>query len=87
MAAEVGSFTGTGQSASLTLGRGATLSLSGFGSATVILQRSFDQGTTWLSVKTFTADAERIVNGSGELWRLNCTVYGSGTILYRLGGA
>jgi len=85
MAAVQGTFGATGTSDTINLGRGATLSLSGFGDATVKLQRSFDKGTTWKDVKSFTAEAERNVNGSGELYRLNCSTYASGTIAYRLG--
>lgn len=83
-----GSFTGTGTSNDFITRAGFNLSLSGFGTATVQLQRSFDQGSTWLVVESFTADAERRVDDpeAGVHYRLECTVYTSGTIAYRLSG-
>ena len=42
-----GSFAGTGTSAALALRGDYNLSLAGFGTATVALQRSFDGGVTW----------------------------------------
>ncbi len=83
-----GSFTGTGQSGSLYLYGDFDLSLSGWGSATVLLQKSYDAGTNWKTIETYTADAQPSgvqKNKDGALFRLNCTVHGSGTIVYRLG--
>lgn len=81
-----GSFTGTGQSSSEAFWGDFTVSLSGFGSGTVQLERSFDDGSTWKVVETYTSDTER--NGSEPRpqtkYRLNCTVYSSGTIVYRI---
>ena len=57
-----GTFTGTGQSSSIALGGAFNLSLSGFGVATVDVERSFDEGVTWLSVDSFTADVEKVGN-------------------------
>jgi len=83
-----GSFTGTGASSSGTFQGFFDMSLSGFGTATVVLQRSFDSGSTWKNVESHTADVEKIVQGAAEdvLYRLNCTAYTSGTIAYRLKG-
>lgn len=80
-----GTFTGTGESAPLTINGLATLSLSGFGSATVKLQRSFDVGATWKDVESFTENTEANVRGTGERFRLNCSVFSSGPIAYYLG--
>jgi|TARA_Y100000310_G_scaffold132889_1_gene131819 hypothetical protein len=84
MPAISGTFVATGQSESANLGD-VTLSLSGWGSATVSLQRSFDGGTTWVTVETWTAAEEVNIAGGGQLYRLNCTVWASGTITYYLG--
>lgn len=55
-----------------------TVSLS-FGTGTVKLQRSFDEGTTWKDVKTYTESVEE--NGfepaTGVQYRLNCTAHTS----------
>lgn len=50
------------------------------------LERSFDDGSTWLVVDTFTASAERRVDDpdGSVIYRLNCTSWSSGTIAYRL---
>ncbi len=45
----------------LAVGRlGFNLSISGTFVATIHLQRSFDNGVTWLDVETFTAPIERV---------------------------
>lgn len=81
-----GSFTATGQSASLDINGAFNISLSGFGVGTVALERSFDNGTSWVSVESFTADAEKIGEEpeEGVRYRFNCSAYTSGTIAYRL---
>lgn len=82
-----GSFTGTGTSASIGVSnRKITVRLSGFGTGTVKTQRSFDGGTTWEDVKSYTADAVEVVEEPGVdvLWRFNCSAHSSGTLAYRL---
>ena len=81
-----GNFTGATASEAFATKSGFNMSLSGFGSATVQLQRSFDEGTSWKVVESFTADAERRVDdpGVGVWYRFSCSVYTSGTIAYRL---
>lgn len=81
-----GSFAATGQSSSIVLIHQFNLSLSGFGSASVNIERSFDNGSTWLVVETYTADAEKrgCEPENGVIYRLNCTSYTSGIIAYRL---
>jgi len=66
------------------------ISLSGLTSsgATVTLQRSFDDGATWKTVQAYTADVEDWGFGaslSTVLYRLTCSNYSTGTILYVLG--
>jgi hypothetical protein len=82
-----GTLTSVSTSASVALYGDYTVSLSGFGTGTVVLQRSFDQGVTWKDVESFTANVEK--NGSEPLsqvlYRLNCTAYTSGTLAYTLG--
>jgi hypothetical protein len=81
-----GSFTASGQSSAVPAEDLLTLSISGFGSATVELQRSYDSGATWKVVDSYTANTEKNIEvvGTNFLWRLDCT-WTSGTILYALG--
>jgi hypothetical protein len=71
------------------------LALSGTFVATVVLERSFDAGTTWLPVFhqnggaaiSFTAPVCMLIDcglEDGVLHRLNCTAYTSGTVTYRI---
>ena len=86
-----GSFTGTGRSPASLHSRGgvhqdkkATLSLSGFGSATIDVERSSDGGVTWHLVDSLTANTEKNYDTPSDyfIYSLNCSVYGSGTIVY-----
>lgn len=81
-----GTFTGTAASDILELHGDYNLSLSGFGTANVTLQRSFDGGATWRTVDSFAGDAEMagFEAESGMLYRLECTAHTVGTIAYRL---
>lgn len=100
-----GTFTATGQSASFTPIPGSNkaqqhgagyfnMSLWGTFTATVKLQRSFDAGTTWLTVSQDATGADAsytaalsvvaIEPETGVLYRLNCTAYSSGTVNYRI---
>jgi hypothetical protein len=86
-----GSVTGTIGSTTtagtITIQRGLfNLSLWGTWTATVVLQRSFDGGTTWLDVETYTANTEDYGDEPEDnaKYRLNVT-YTSGTINYRIG--
>jgi len=91
-----GTLTSATNTASVPIGGKFTLSISGFGTASVNLERSFD-GTNWKVVDTFTGNTEKNgeewatgldANGNRTkvLYRLNCTSYTSGTIAYYLGG-
>jgi len=81
-----GEFTGTGQSGDINLFSDFNVSLSGFGTASINLERSFDSGDTWKLVKNYTADTEErgFESESGVLYRLNVSSYTSGTIAFRL---
>lgn len=64
------------------------LSVSGTWVGTVTLQRSFNNGSTWLDVYTTTSNVETLVEQaeSGVLWRLGIKTgnYTSGTAVCRL---
>lgn len=80
-----GTITGTGTTANTQMWGKFNLSLTGFGAATVSLERSIDGGVNWGTVESFTADAEKIGEcADSAKFRLNCTAYTSGTISYRL---
>ena len=94
MAQVNGTFTATGATAPIGLGGDFTVALKDFGTATVTLERSFDDGASWFIVDTFTTDVNnngvasgRSIGQNGQnIYRLNCTAYTSGTIAYYLGG-
>ena len=81
-----GAFTSSGQSSEVRVQGGFNVSLSGFGTATIGVQRSFDNGSTWVTVEEFSSDVERRGNETEDkvLYRFNCSSYTSGTIAYRL---
>lgn len=82
MAIVSGSFTGTGASAVVNA-TAADVSVSGISSSTVQIQRRVNG--TWATIESLTADGERVVENATNLeMRLNCSVYGSGTINYAL---
>ncbi len=64
------------------------LSLSGTWTATVTVQRSFDDGTTWVDVEEFTENVERVGEEAevGVLYRVGIKMgnYTSGTVVGRL---
>lgn len=81
-----GQFNATGQSPGIALLGQFNVSLSGFGTATVALQRSFDNGGNWVSVESYTSDSERVGDEpeADVLYRFDCSAYTSGTISFRL---
>jgi hypothetical protein len=82
MATVTGTLTGTG-AGSTVVGTAADISVSGISSSTVQIQRRI--GGNWLTIEALTADGERVVeNATGLEMRVNCSVYGSGTIAYAL---
>lgn len=64
------------------------ISLSGTWAATVYLQRSFDNGSTWNDVDSFTENVENIATEpeSGVLYRIGVKAggYTSGTVVGRI---
>lgn len=104
-----GSFTGTGQSASFRVTGERTnafqsaaifnLTISGTFVATIAVQRSFDNGSTWHTVsKNVDGDPAEYSSAislslqepegrdtSPVLYRLNCTAFTSGQADYRMG--
>lgn len=81
-----GSFTGADTSLAFVTAGGFNLSLSGFGTATVQLQRSFNKGSTWKVVESYTSDTEKRCDDPevGVWYRFQCTDYTSGPIVYRI---
>ncbi len=62
------------------------LSLSGSWAGTVKLERSFDNGSSWQIVDSFTANIENVgYEPEGATYRLRCSAYTSGVIIGRLG--
>ena len=94
MAAVAGTFSATGQSASLSVERGDNrgsgqfnILLSGAGVGdTVVLERSFDQGVNWFGVKEYDEiDANEVGSEpeTGVKYRFNATAI-AGSVIYRL---
>lgn len=91
-----GTFTGTGSSASPQMYGTFNIELSGTWTGTVVLERSFDGGTTFIaaakdtsgSAASYTANVSIVVNEvePGVLYRWRCSTFGSGTIAYRISG-
>jgi hypothetical protein len=106
MASVTGSFTATGQSSSFSplvsarsTSNAFNVALWGTASVGVQLERTFDNGTTWVKIYAgstqlykWTYDGSTVLNISevvdepeqGVLYRLNCTTYTSGTLNYRI---
>lgn len=93
-----GTFTGTGRSASFTPRQGAAFNVSLWGTfvATVQMERSFDNGVTWLPLTAagtqmyvWTGPASEIAAEPmpGVLYSLRCTAFTSGTVNYLMGQA
>ena len=92
-----GALTATGSSATVfprsdLIATAFNLSLWGSFSATVQIQRSFDNGATWLprtsngTVIAYTAPCSEIVAEpeSGVAYRVTVTAFSSGTVNYRI---
>lgn len=84
-----GSFAATGQSAESYLLRYFNVSLNfNGGTATVDLERSFDDGATWEVRQSFTTDTSTAIfePEPKTKYRLNCTSFTTGPVSYRIGG-
>jgi hypothetical protein len=80
-----GQFTTTGQSDEVRVSGWFNLSLSGTWAASLTVERSFDNGTTWVSVESFTSNAEkRGYETEDVLYRISCASHTSGTVDYRI---
>ena len=80
------SFTATGQSSEDGVFGDFSLSIGGTFVGTVTVERSFDDGSTWNIIETFTAVVEQVgLEASFSVkYRFNCTAFTSGTIVARL---
>jgi len=77
-------FTGTGRSSSSIQGgsgKDGVLIIDIGAGTTVTLEASQDNGVTWITESTYTADTVKRVTfpSSDALYTLNCTVYGAST--------
>lgn len=90
-----GSFTGTGNGTAVALSPGgANLAIWGTFVGTVVAEKSFDSGSTWIAASypaistaiSLTAPAAITVEEPerGVQWRVRCSAYTSGTINYRI---
>lgn len=88
-----GTFTGTGLSPFYAFYGPFNVSVWGTFSGTILLQRSFDGGTTFLTRTdtplgsgSFTAEASFGISEceAGVLYLLNCSAFVSGTVNYRM---
>lgn len=96
LAAQVltGTFTGTGQSATIGLYGAFSFAIWNTFSGTAQLQKSYDNGTNWIpygaddtgAINSVTAPvAFRVIESElGVIYRVACTAYVSGTVSYRL---
>lgn len=92
----MGSFVGTGNSTAQTFYGPFNVFLWGTFAATVLLQRSFDSGLSWVTCSTdssgtlasYTSALSIVVNEpeAGIQYRLRCSAYTSGTVNYRVSG-
>ena len=91
-----GTFTGTGFSNPVRSHGNLFAHLQGTFSATVKVQFSPDNGTTWFTLQKDDAGNDIVFigpvsvplfpNHNGSLWRLQCSAYTSGSIVYVLAG-
>ncbi|MGB8274060.1 MAG: hypothetical protein WCF16_02190 [Alphaproteobacteria bacterium] len=79
-------FSGTGATNPVPLRGKFNVSVQGFGSAGVNLERSYDNGATWNIVETYSANTDKVGEEpeTGVVYRLNVTSWASGTLKCRL---
>ena len=83
-----GQLSGVGVSDAVTLGPKTAFNLSlNNANGTFVIERSFDDGASWRTVKTITADYEGIGYEPEALtqYRINCTAYSGGPMSFRIG--
>lgn len=82
-----GTFTAGGQTSDRIPIKGRfSLSLSGFGTATIQIRRTFNSGSSFFVIKEYTADVSEIglEPGSDVEYDLRADSVGAGTITFRL---
>lgn len=90
-----GTFTATGVSDPVPIQGHANVLIGGTFGATIQVQKSFDGADTWFVVSRDSAGALAEYTSPGfngtiiepesqVLYRLECTVFGSGTVIYRI---
>ena len=88
MSRVTGTFTATGNSTPIPGNSEGSIGVlvQDFGVGTVNLQWSFDGGTNWDTLESYTSNTNKIVLSPSDsiLYRLNCSAYTSGTIRYGL---
>ena len=91
MANTSGTFTGVGSSAAVAVTGDYNISIEGCPQGqepTVWVERSFDAGTIWKPIEAFQGNIEKIgtePEAAGVTYRLRCSDYITGSIVYRLG--
>ena len=91
MANVSGTFTSVGSSSAAAVTGAFNISIQGCvngSEPTIWLERSFDAGTTWKPIEAYKANAEKVGNepeAAGVTYRLRCSDYITGSIVYRLG--
>lgn len=81
-----GTFTNTGASDEVFLTRGINFSLAGTFSANLAVEHSFDNGNTWFTkFETTTPGTTYLFEPEVAKYRVNCTAYSSGNVVYRVG--
>ena len=84
-----GTFTGAGQQSAALWMKGVFNVSIGSCSGTFLLERSFDDGSSYETAETFTLAATNLATVAfeaedGVLYRLNCSALSSGTPAYRM---
>ena len=83
-----GTFTAVGNSSNLfvTEDKDVTYQLTGGATATVVLERSYNNGTTWSTIDSFTGNTLNTITNISKkaIYRFRCSAYTSGTVTYLL---
>ena len=81
----LGSFTGTGNDGAFISFLGPFNFAAWGGSGTIVLEASFDGGTTWIGVPA--NDSGTVISvATGVMYRARCSAFTSGTVNYRISG-
>lgn len=84
--AGVGTSTGTYSTAKIPIKGDFNLSIAGVTACTIVLQRSFNDGSTWNDVESFTANTEKrgFEIEDNIVYRCTCTIYSTDTVVTRI---